>query len=57
LEGYYFYDFQPLSVAANGVAEYGFGGVVPDAAGTYVVEVGLVPAQLTAYDAVWLEAT
>jgi hypothetical protein len=28
---------------------------VPDVAGTYVVEVGLVPAQLTAYDAAWLE--
>jgi hypothetical protein len=28
---------------------------IPDVAGTYVVEVNLVPPMLTAYDAVWLE--
>lgn len=54
-DGYYHYDFQPVAVAAGGVKDYGFSWVVPDVAGTYVVEVGLVPAQLTAYDTVWLE--
>jgi hypothetical protein len=52
--GFYYYDFQPVAVAADGVRDYGFGWVVPDVAGTYMVEVGLVPAQLTAYDAAWL---
>jgi len=42
-------------VAADAVGEFGFGWVVPDVAGTYVVEVSLVPPLLTAYDAVWLE--
>ena len=37
------------------IKDYSFSWVVPDSAGTYVVEVGLVPTQLTAYDAVWLE--
>lgn len=31
--------------------------VCSGAASMYVVEVGLVPAQLTAYDAVWLDAS
>jgi hypothetical protein len=53
--GYYYYDFQPVAVAADGVRDYSFGWVVPEVSGTYVVEVGLVPAQLTAYDAFWLE--
>jgi hypothetical protein len=34
---------------------WGFSWVVPDVAGTYVAEVGLVPAQLTAYDAAWIK--
>jgi len=54
--GYGFYDFQPINVSANGVGEYSFSWVFPNVAGTYVVEVSLVPAQLTAYDAKWLEA-
>ena len=54
-DGYYLYDFQPIDVEANEVKDYSFSWVVPDAAGRYVVEVGLVPAQLTAYDAAWLE--
>jgi serine protease len=53
---YYVFDFEGISVAADAVGEFGFGWVVPDFAGTYVVEVCLVPPQLTAYDAVWLEA-
>ena len=54
--GYCFYDFQSINVPANGVGEFSFSWVVPDVAGTYVVEVSLVPAQLTAYDAKWVEA-
>jgi len=53
---YYVFDFDGISVAADAVGEFGFGWVVPDFVGTYVVEVCLVPPQLTAYDAVWLEA-
>lgn len=45
------YDFQLITVSADTVGEFSFNWIVPDAAGTYVVEVGLVPAQLTAYDA------
>lgn len=52
---YYYFDFQRISVAADAVSEYSFSWDVPDVAGTYVVEVGLVPPMLTAYDAVWLE--
>ena len=54
--GYYFFDFQGISVAADTISEFSFSWVVPDVAGTYVVEVSLVPPQLTAYDAVWLGA-
>jgi subtilisin family serine protease len=53
--GYYYYDFQPVAVAADMVEGYSFSWVVPDVSGTYMVEVGLVPAQLTAYDAAWLK--
>ena len=53
--GYYQYDFQPVAVAAGEVKDYSFTWAVPQAAGTYVVEVSLVPAQLTAYDTVWLD--
>jgi len=52
---YYLFDFQIISVTADAVDEYSFGWDVPGVAGTYVVEVGLVPPLLTAYDAVWLE--
>jgi len=54
---YYYYDFQPVSVTANAVGDYSFTWSVPNLAGRYVVEVGLVPAQLTAYDAAWLGVT
>ncbi len=53
--GYYHYDFQPVAVVADEVKDYSFSWVIPNFAGTYVVEVGLVPAQLTAYDVTWLE--
>jgi subtilisin family serine protease len=53
-DGYYQHDFQPIAVAVDEAKEYSFSWIVPDAAGTYVIEVGLVPAQLTAYDVVWL---
>lgn len=54
-DGYGYYDFQPISVSADAVHEYSFIWNVPAVTGTYVVEVSLVPAQLTAYDAVWLK--
>jgi hypothetical protein len=44
-----------VAVGAGEVKDYGFSWVVPNIAGTYFVEVGLAPAQLTAYDAAWLE--
>jgi hypothetical protein len=53
--GYYFFDFQSVNMTSDAVGEYKFGWNIPAVAGTYVVEVGLVPAQLTAYDALWLE--
>jgi pimeloyl-ACP methyl ester carboxylesterase len=53
-DGYGYYDFQPISVAADAVKEYSLDWNVPTVVGTYVVEVSLVPAQLTAYDAAWL---
>jgi hypothetical protein len=53
--GYSFYDFQPINVSTNSVGEYSFSWVVPDAKGTYVVETSLIPNQLTAYDAKWLQ--
>ena len=53
---YGYFDVQPISVPAGTVGEYSFGWVVPDVAGTYVVEVELVPLQLTAYDVAWLTA-
>ena len=52
---YYVFDFERIIVAADAVGEFGFGWVVPDVVGTYVVEVSLVPPLLTAYDAAWLE--
>jgi hypothetical protein len=53
--GYYDFDFQTVNMTANSVDEYSFTWVVPSVAGTYVVEVSLVPPQLTAYDAAWLK--
>jgi parallel beta-helix repeat protein len=52
---YYYFDFQSINVKADAVGEYGFTWNVPAVAGTYVVEAGLVPPRLTAYDAAWLE--
>lgn len=56
-DGYGYYDFQPINVAADAVKEYSLDWNVPTVVGTYVVEVSLVPAQLTAYDAAWLKVT
>jgi hypothetical protein len=53
--GYGFFDVQPILVPAGTVGEYSFTWAFPEVAGTYVVEVSLVPAQLTAYDEVWLK--
>jgi hypothetical protein len=55
--GYYYFEIRNASVAANSVGEYNFTWTIPDMAGTYVVEVSLIPAQLTAYDAIWLKVT
>jgi subtilisin family serine protease len=52
--GYYYFDLQRINVAADAVGDYIFDWNVPNGAGTYVVEVGLIPPRLTAYDAVWL---
>jgi nitroreductase len=54
--GYYDFDFQSVNVAADSVGEYSFSWVVPNVGGIYVVEIGLIPPSLTAYDAAWLEA-
>ena len=51
---YGYFNVQPISVAAGAVGEYSFDWVVPNVAGTYVVEVGLAPSLLTAYDTAWL---
>jgi subtilase family serine protease len=52
---YYYYDFQTLNVTANTVGQYSFTWNIPTVVGKYVVEVGLVPSQLTAYDEAWLQ--
>jgi hypothetical protein len=54
-DGYYLFDFQRINVTADAVSEYSFTWDIPNVAGTYVVEAGLVPPQFTAYDAVWLK--
>jgi poly(3-hydroxybutyrate) depolymerase len=54
---YGYFDFQTVKVTTNGIREYSFDWSIPDVAGTYVVEVGLVPAQLTAYDTAWVKVT
>jgi hypothetical protein len=56
-DNYYYSDMQPVSVAADIVREFSFVWVVPDVAGVYAVEVGFVPAQLTAIDVAWLKVT
>ena len=53
---YYYFDFQTVNMTTDTVGEYSFTLSTPNVAGTYVVEVSLVPAQLNAYDAKWLEA-
>jgi subtilisin family serine protease len=55
--GYYSFNFQPVNATADAVSEYSFSWNIPSVAGTYVVEVGLVPVQLTAYDLAWLKVT
>ncbi len=54
---YYYFDFQTVNVTADSVSEYSFAWNIPNVAGTYIVEVSLVPSQLTAYDAAWLAVT
>jgi len=54
-DSYYYYDFQAINVTADTVAECSFIWSIPNVAGTYVVEVGLAPAQFTAYDTLWLK--
>lgn len=55
--GYYHHNFQPITVVADEIKDYSSSWAVPKITGTYVVEVGLMPAQLTAYDAAWLKVT
>ena len=53
---YYYLDFEPINVAANSLSEISFSWNIPNLGGTYFVETNLIPSQLTAYDAAWLEA-
>ena len=55
--GYSFSDFQPINVTANNVEEYSFIWNAPNISGTYVVETGLAPTQLTAFDVKWVNLT
>jgi hypothetical protein len=52
---YNYFDFQTINLTANAVNEYSFTWNIPNVAGTYVVSISLVPAQLTAYDEAWLK--
>jgi hypothetical protein len=54
---YCYSDFQTVNVTADAIKEYSFEWSAPNAVGTYVTEVNLVPVQLTAYDAAWLKVT
>jgi hypothetical protein len=54
-EAYYVFETQEIAVDTDSAEEFSFDWIVPDVEGTYVVEVGLIPPQLTAYDCVWLE--
>jgi hypothetical protein len=51
---YGYFDFDRIN-ATVGSSDYSFTWAVPKVAGTYIVEVSLVPMQLTAYDAAWLQ--
>jgi hypothetical protein len=53
--GFMFSGSAPVASGREFRPYYSFSWVVPDVSGTYMVEVGLVPAQLTAYDVAWLE--
>jgi hypothetical protein len=55
--GYGYYDFQSINVTANSVGEYTFNWIIPNVAGTYVLETNLIPPQLTAYDSQWIEVS
>ena len=55
--GYSYFDFQTVNVTADTVGEYSFNWNIPNVAGTYAVEGGLVPPQLTAYDQVLIGVT
>jgi subtilisin family serine protease len=50
---YYYFDSRNINVT-DSASEFTFDWNIPALAGTYVVEVGLVPSQLTAYDVVWV---
>jgi hypothetical protein len=52
--GYGYFDFDRIN-ATVGFSDCSFTWTVPNAAGTYVAEVSLVPMQLTAYDCAWLQ--
>jgi predicted esterase/3',5'-cyclic AMP phosphodiesterase CpdA len=54
---YCYLDFQAINVTADSVREYSFEWNMPNVAGTYVLEVNIVPTQLTAFDAAWLKVT
>jgi len=54
---YDYFDFQTINMTADTVSEYSFNWNIPSTSGLYVVEVGLVPTQLTAFDSTWLKVT
>jgi hypothetical protein len=56
-DSYSYFDFQKIEVAADTVGEFSFNWNAPNIGGTYMMEVGLVPTQLTGYDASWLKVT
>jgi hypothetical protein len=55
--GYYYFDFQKINMTAKNIDEYSFGWTIPGVAGTYFLEVSLIPAQLTAYDTSLIKVT
>jgi len=54
-EKYEYFDFQTVSVAAVSVGEYRFNWIIPNVAGSYVMETDLIPPQLAAYDSQWVK--
>jgi hypothetical protein len=56
-DNYGYFDSQKISVSADTVGQYSFTWAVPDASGTYMVDVELIPPQISAYDAVWLQVS